>query len=862
MRNPPSIWLRNGLWLASFLVLASCAKSDYVRLFHSAERAPSYTTDEIEGLQHMGPTFVDNGVNFAVYSEHATKMQLLLFDGPDDERPSHTYEMTRLGNVWNVYVEGLGEGQIYGFVAWGPNWPYDSKWFCGSITGFQSDVDDSGNRFDPNKLLLDPYSYAITRDFDWSKGNPASGPYRTVCDYAAAMKSVLVRSHYKWGDEEKTYRANREDPNFKGHKWSDLIVYETHPKGFTASSASGVDHPGTFRGIGEKADYFKDLGITAVELMPTFEKPLDGGYWGYQTIGFFTPELTYASLSRPGEPQDEFKWMVEELHKRGIEVLLDVVYNHTGEGGLWRQKIQYGGASFDPHAEDPRYYQNLDPKEEAGLYEFRGLDNSAYYALAQDPAYYSDNTGVGNEMRANHLPMRRLILDSLRYWVTDMHVDGFRFDLGPVLGERDISYSCWDDTSVQSTVLQDIIDDPVLQKWNTRIIAEPWSLNCYMVSRFPNSTNYPGDGWYEWNGPFRDTWRQLVNFDWSKLSDTQGPGGRQDDIGGDLFGSQSMFGPSGRSPYNAVNFITIHDGFTMYDTVSYDVKQNGCSPLAPDCCQPVTALCNNDGTDDNKSRDWNPPYSKADAELCGANKDCENYCDTQGTNQQNCIQWWCGADQGCLGNLFNQRDAMKRQIMRDFFVAMMVSRGTPMLLGGDEWMRTQLGNNNAWYTRADNEFNWYDWGAWEPDKNRQRMHDFVKQVIRFRKDHAYAFATDSYPGPQMVWRAPDGSTNVNWNGRSLMVDYPDTTKGPRLLVLINMELGPVDFQLPQGVWHRLIDTQAYYDDPHGYNGQPSFFEQTGAADDVSANASLDAPPVVPGSDYNVPSRNIVVLQAE
>jgi isoamylase len=911
----PSNGLRRRSALAAFALAAlSCVNSDYTALYKSSDHAPSYTTDELEALKFMGPTFVDKGVNFAVYAEHATKMQLLLFDDPESDKPTRTFEMTRFGNVWNTYVEGVGEGQAYGFVAWGPNWPYDKDWFCGSIKGFISDVDAQGNRYDPNKLLLDPYGRAINRDFDWSKGNSSTGPNRTQCDYAAAMKSILVRDHYAWGAEEQQYRANREDPTTAGHKWNDLVVYEVHAKGFTASAASGVDHPGTYLGLAEKADYFKDLGVNAVELLPVQEKPLDGGYWGYQTIGFFTPEITFSSRQLPGEPQDEFKHMVEEFHKRGIEVILDVVYNHTGEGGLWRQKVAFGGASFDPKLSDPRFYQNLDPKQVAGLYEFRGLDNAAYYALCNgqdcggtnDPGYYSDNTGVGNETRANHLPFRHLILDSLRYWVETYHVDGFRFDLGPVLGEKDTTYSCWDKFSVQSSTLQQIIDDPVLQRWNTRVIAEPWSLNCYEIAGFPNSTNYPGDGWYEWNGPFRDTWREIVNQP-TPAENTQPSIGHTEGgnswgagitLGGAIYGSEEIFGGSGRKPYNAMNFITIHDGFTMYDLVSYDARQNGCGPLAPDCCQPITVLC--DDHPDNAQvwgshqKNWSH-FTEDDAVSCGLDssdqaniKGCiDDRCLNVAAHpemsdpvlQQTCVRTWCGGRDynhysQCATDIDNHREAMKRQAMRDFFTAMMISRGTPLLLGGDEWMKTQLGNDNAWYTRDDNEYAWFDWGAWEPDPNRQRMHDFVRQVIQFRKDHEYIFAPDDYlTAAKLQWVAADGTQTVNWtSGKTLAVDYPDKSRGPRVYVIINMDTSPVPFVLPAGEkWHTLIDTQSYYDDQVGYDGQPSYFASSGWPNTQSANITLQNPPLfVPSTKnpcntdtgYCAMPKSIVVLQAE
>ncbi len=782
--------------------LAGCAREDYAQLYQSAAKAPSYAAEEVEALAHLGPTLVDKGVNFGVYSEHATRIELLLFDDPESDRPTRQFPLERFGDVWNVYVQGIGLGQAYGFVAWGPNWTYEPGWYPGSIIGFKADVDDQGNRFDPNKLLQDPYSKALHRDHDWSKGSLASGPKRTEVTYAAAGKSVVVQSDYAWGPEEQTYRDSRQDEHWRGHGWNDLIVYEVHPKGFTASPASKVAHPGTFRGMGEKADYFKALGVTAIELLPVQEKPLDGGYWGYQTLNFFAPELSYASRHQGPEVIDEFKQMVEQFHQRGLEVILDVVYNHTGEGGFWREKLQFD-ASPDPTLD--LQLHNFDPKEVAGLYSYRGFDNAAYYALHADQTYWN-NTGVGNQTRPNHLPTRKLIMDSLRYWVEEMHVDGFRFDLAPILGEKDLDYDNWDDP--RNTVLQEVIDDPVLQKYNTRVIAEPWSAGGnygVKIGAFPAATAQPGQGWYEWNGRFRDWWRAFVNDDNWKLNSTEVKDGAFL-----IAGSYDWFHWNGRRPYHSLNFITIHDGFTLYDLLSYSQKQNKCGPLNPVCCnQPFSPFCDRDsGESNNRSRDW-------------------------GMNAE----------------------PFKRQQMRNLFTAMMISQGTPMLLGGDEWMRTQLGNNNAYSTSADNEFNWFDWGTWEASPERQRLHDFVSKVIRFRKDHAYAFAPVDYgAGAPFHWKGADNG-EPNWGGKSLMIHYFDKSRGPALAVLINMENGPIDFQLPPGnSWKRLLDTQQYFD-------LPEYLQKSGTPPVTTGNATLDSPELIPGSSYGVQSHSIVVLEA-
>jgi glycogen operon protein len=822
--------------LLGVVLFASCAKEDYARLYHTESKAPSIDAKAIENLDTLGPTLADKGVNFSVYSERAERLELLLFDDPESDRPTRQFQMQRFGDVWNLYVEGIGLGQHYGYIAFGPNWKYDPAWYPGSIKGFVADVDSEGNRFNPNKLLFDPYSKALHRDYDWTRGRSlASGPSREDVTYGAASKSIIVASKYVWSSEEKKYRTGREDEAFVGHKWSDLVVYEVHPKGFTASPASGVTHPGTFRGLAEKADYFKDLGITAIELMPPFEKPIDGGYWGYQTLNFFAPELSYASRHEREETIDEFKAMVDELHKRGIEVILDVVYNHTGEGGFWRSKLEL---DLSPDPKVDAQLTNFDPKEVAGLYSYRGLDNHAYYALSGDNQTYWNNTGVGNETRCNHRPMQRLILDSLKYWATEMHVDGFRFDLAPILGEKDLDYNTWDDP--KNSVLQQIVDDPTLQALNTRIIAEPWSAGSYQkgcgqqsdcangticssgtclpppvsaadyggtrVGAFPASSTRPGTGWFEWNGRFRDWWRGFVNDDNFKLNSTEVKDG-----GFFITGSFDWYSWNGRKPYHSVNFVTIHDGFTLYDLFSYNLKQNKCGPLNPVCCSmPTSPFCDRDsGESNNRSRDW-------------------------GQNAE----------------------AMKRQQMRNLFTAMMISQGTPMILGGDEWMRTQLGNNNAYSTGADSEYNWFDWGVWQANDERHRMHDFVRQVIRFRKDHGYAFAPADYgAAAPFSWKSA-GNAEPVWGGKSLMIHYYDKSRGPELAILINMENGNVDFTLPTGrAWTRLLDTQQYFDLPQTLSDQ-------GLDVRTSANITLDSPMAIPGATYGVPSRSIVVLESK
>ncbi|MHB8873179.1 MAG: alpha-amylase family glycosyl hydrolase [Myxococcaceae bacterium] len=854
--------MRTHLWIPLLCAALAfgCPNESSPRLYRTADQPPpglvtdrpvslldeagpakvELTREGIRALRHLGPSLMEDaeggfrGVNFSVYSQRADKVRLLLFDDPESNRATQQFDMTRVGDVWNLFVEGVGLGQHYGFIAWGPNWQENADWYPGSIFGFNADVDTAGNRFNPNKLLFDPYCRAFHRKHDWSKGSAGTGPHRAELDYGAAMKCVVVKSQYAWSPEEEQWRKNRQDPAWSGHRAEDAILYEVHVKGFTMNSASGVEHFGTYRGFAEKADYFKDLGITTVALLPPFEKALDAGYWGYNTLAFFSPELSYASRRQQAEVIDEFKFMVEELHKRGIEVLIDVVYNHTGEGGLWRQKIKQGQAVSD--------LVNLDPEELASLFSYRGLDNASYYALAQgNNKLYSNQTGVGNETRCNNSPMRRLIVDSARFWVEEMHVDGFRFDLAPVLGEKDLEYWLQDDP--RNTVLQDIIDDPVLQKYNVRVIAEPWGGGGggFQLGNFPNSTGVPGYGWGEWNGHFRDWWRSFANAkggyqtagvtadEYFKLNSQVWDGYKsvRNDGYFVMNGSRGYFEPSKRKPYHSVNFITIHDGFTMYDMLSFDAKRNDCSPLNPICCEnqlsPYCDEARKSGEDNNRSRNW-------------------------------------GMD----------GEDLKRQQMRNFFVAMMIGHGTPLLYGGDEWMRTQLGNNNTYTPEADNPYSWFDWGSWEAKDERWRMHDFVRQLIKFRKEHAYAFVRAEYeaePVKSYGWKNAQGAdmAPTDWDKRQVMIHYKDPGKGPELAILINFEVDmldlkkdmPVNFTLPglsggRG-WKRVVDTQLYFDSPAYLSGSALPLRS-------SANVNLKAPVAVPAT-YEVKGKSIVILEA-
>ena len=812
--------------LTSLFLLFGCALENHARLYQTADKAPSLEWTDLEALEHMGPTVIDGGVNFCTYSESATRIDLMLFEDPQSDEASLELQLTRGGDVWCGFVQGIGLGQHYGYRAWGPNWIEAEEWIPGSTAGFLADVDSDGNRMNPNKLLFDPWSKALHRDHDWSMGSTASGPKRADVTYGAAAKSVVVGSEYVWSDNEAVWREQRANDTLPGHKENELVIYEVHPKGFTMNPASGVAHPGTFRGVGEMAWYLEDLGVNVVELMPIHEKPLDGGYWGYMNLSFFAPEVTFShawqSTGRVDGVIDEFKWMVDQLHSHGIEVWIDVVYNHTGEGGLWRERLYF--ETYDQANE-----VNFDPKEVAGLYSYRGLDNASWYALSEDGQYYWDNTGVGNQTRTNHAPMKRLTMDSLYFMVDELHVDGFRFDLAGILGEKDGDY----DTPIDpaKTILQDIIDDEKLAAQNVRLVAEPWTAKGTGpgIGGFPSASTGTGRAWGEWNAHFRDWWRAFLNHcQWGEsgmtchgdaelsnpvfvLNSTEGVDG-----GSVITGSEAVYGHNGRKPYHSVNFITVHDGFTLYDLVSYDHKQNGCGLLNPKCCDdPLSVWCDEEsGEENNRSHNW-----------------------------------W--------------DESKKRQIMRNFMTALFISNGTPMLLGGDEWMRTKFGNNNSYSTWADNEWNWFRWGEWQgiTARNRYRMYDFTRELIRFRKAHADILSPTEYgQGRPLAWKTSSNAdmSSEDWSTkRHMMMHYYRTegAEGEELAILVNMETYDVSFTLPEGrEWTRLIDTQSWFDQSGG------FFDENPTADPfLSHNITLDSPAEI-GASYTVKPFTMVVIK--
>jgi glycogen operon protein len=647
----------------------------------------------------LGATPRHEGVNFALFSAHAEKVFLLLFDSPDsgatdiiqieDQTRDHTH---------HVFVHGIGPGQLYGYKIEGPYNPA------------------MGLRYNDCKLLIDPYAKAVsgkTANIDnLLFGYDSNAPEMDIVmdrrdNTPFAPKSIVIDDLFEWGNVEKP-----------GIPMEDLIIYEVHLRGFTAHPASGVQFPGTYLGFIEKIPYLKQLGVNAVELLPiqefhTRDKLVKNGlaeYWGYNTIGFFSPESSYSTRASPGCQVQEFKSLVRELHREGIELILDVVYNHTGE------------------------VDELGP-----TLCFRGIDNTSYYLLKGPPhqpgRFYIDETGCKNTLNVEHPAVVRMVIDSLRYWAEIMHVDGFRFDLAPVLAKKEASFS------TEAPLFNAISEDPVLSK--VKLIAEPWDLAHNQAGNFP-------PGWSEWNGMFRDTTRKFL----------MGEKGQIRELGWRLTGSQDLFDKNGRRPFNSVNFITCHDGFTLHDLFSYDEKHNR-----------ANREDNKDGTELNFS-------SNSGAE--GDTKDEKILC-------------------------------LRKRLIKNAVFLLFFSMGTPMMLGGDEFMRTQRGNNNAYC--QDNELNWSDWDQIDMNSG---IHRFFMSAIEFRKTHG-VLKKENFLGPSDITWFDDKQGPPEWSnseGRILCYQIPvpgKSTSKPRayLFFILNAGSSAKNVPLPQHSdksWYRTVDT--------------------------------------------------------
>ncbi len=605
----------------------------------------------------LGAIWDGGGTNFSLFSEHAESVELCLFDEAGEERRIPVTGRRALN--WHCYLPGVGPGQRYGYRVHGPYAPLE------------------GHRFNPCKLLIDPYAKAIEGVVDWEHDanvlpyvptgdEDADLELDDEDDAAATPKSVVIDDIFLW-EGDRPPRV----------PFADTVIYETHVKGFTMRHPDvREDLRGTYAGLASEAAiaHLRDLGVTAVELLPVHhisdesflaERGLRN-YWGYSTIGYFAPHSEYAATGRRGEQVREFKGLVKALHRAGIEVILDVVYNHTAEGN------------------------HLGP-----MLSFKGVDNASYYRLMpNDPRYYMDFTGTGNSLNPVHPSVLRLIMDSLRYWAIECHVDGFRFDLASALARE------FFDVDRLSAFFDVIHQDPVLSQ--VKLIAEPWDVGPggYQVGNFPTL-------WSEWNGVYRDTMRDY----WRGFSN-------RGEFASRLSGSSDLYQSDGREPFASINFITAHDGFTLRDLVSYNEKHNE-----------ANLEDNQDGTDD--SRSWN--------------------CSVEGDTD----------DPEIL--------AVRARQQRNFLTTLLLSQGTPMLLGGDEMNRTQHGNNNAWC--QDNELSWYDW---HEDPAAAALRDFTRRLIRLRHEHP-VFRRESFLQgsevkgsglPDVWWFRPDGAkmTRRDWQG--------------------------------------------------------------------------------------------------
>ncbi|MCE3234274.1 MAG: glgX [Vampirovibrio sp.] len=689
---------------------------------------PPITTTELRvypGSSYpLGATWDGMGVNFALFSEHAEAVELCLFDEIDA-----TIEVKRIllpeysDHVWHGYFPDLKPGQLYAYRVYGPWDPMN------------------GHRFNPNKLLVDPYAKAIVRYEKWNEAlfgyrlpgpgkHPGSADADLIIDERDsapyAPLCAVVDDAFMWGDDKA--------PKTPWHK---TIIYEAHVKGLS------MRHPkvpeairGTYAALGSEPiiEHLLDLGVTAVELLPVHQHLDDHflvqkgltNYWGYNTLGYFAPDLRYSStLVTHEDPIREFKTMVRALHAAGLEVILDVVYNHTCEGNHMGPTLM-----------------------------LKGIDNASYYKQVEgNPRYYMDYTGCGNTLNVNHPRVLQLIMDSLRYWVQEMHVDGFRFDLAASLG-RDVHY-----VDKLGSFFDVIHQDPVLNR--VKLIAEPWDLGegGYQVGNFPVL-------WTEWNGKYRDATRCFWKSEKGTLSEMVTR----------LSGSSDLY--SAKDPHASINFLTSHDGFTLQDLVSYNHKHNE-----------ANGEHNFDG--DNHNSSWN----------CGVEGPTENV----------------------------KIKALRFRQKRNMMATLLFSLGVPMIAAGDELSRTQYGNNNAYC--QDNDISWLHW---ELDEQETRFYEFVKDVIRIRKENPVfqrrkffmGVTSKAYNTKDIIWYDAKGNEmteeewldqNLLWIGAVLngsaineLDEKGNLITGNTFLLLLNASHKPVAFHMPKlssgDVWEQVIDT--------------------------------------------------------
>lgn len=664
----------------------------------------------------LGASYLGSGTNFSLFSEVAERVELCLFNNGEETRVNLP-EVT--GHCWHGYIPGLEPGQFYGFRVHGPWNPAE------------------GHRCNPNKLLLDPYAKAIDGQIEW---NEAVFPYElkkgpdvmSKLDSAPFMPKCVVHDPtFDWNGDCKV-----------SVPWHETIIYELHVKGFTARCPDVPEHlRGTYAGVANAAaiDYLKALGVTAVELMPVHQFVQDQhlverglrNYWGYNSIGYFAPHDEYASAGEPAEVVAEFKGMVKALHAAGIAVIIDVVYNHTAEGN------------------------HLGP-----MLSFKGIDNAYYYkTVDDDPRFYMDYTGCGNSLNMRNPHTLQMVMDSLRYWVLEMHVDGFRFDLASALA-RELH-----DVDRLSAFFDLIHQDPVISE--VKLIAEPWDVGegGYQVGNFPPV-------WSEWNGRYRDCIRDFWRGEEQTLGETASR----------ITGSSDLYEYATRRPSASINFITAHDGFTLRDLVSYNDKHNE-----------ANREDNKDGESHNRS--WNH----------GAEGETDD----------------------------PEVNALRARQQRNFLATLLLSQGVPMILGGDEFGRSQGGNNNGYC--QDNEISWFDW-----ENVDEALLEFTRRLIALRKAHPVFrrrrwFHERPIHGEhveEILWFTPDGErmSEENWgegvetvlciflNGDTLFHGDPfsDPVRDDSFYMIMNAHHERVTVTLPKvrGVknWCREFDTTKGWSD--------------------------------------------------
>ena len=704
-------------------------------------------------------------ITFRVYSANATNMVLYLYSAGYGVQESATYALTNVGSgVWQVVVPvssiksaGISGTVYYGYRAWGPNWTYSSSWTKGSSVGFVSDVDSNGNRFNPNKLMIDPYAREISQDPLNAQNQDADifatgatvdanfgVAYRLIDSGTYAPKGIVLATSTQSTGTKPT-RAQKDD-----------VIYEVNVRGLTKQDSSiASQYQGTYYGAGLKASYLASLGVTAIELLPIQEtqndendvipdSTQDQNYWGYMTEDFFAPDRRYAYNQAAGGPTAEFQAMVQAFHNAGIKVYMDVVYNHTAEGGTW--------SGTDPTT--------------ATMISWRGLDNATYYELTTGNQYFYDDTGIGANFNTYNPAAQQMIIDSLSYWSATMGVDGFRFDEGPILGNNCLNQSyeatapncpnggfnfdASDSKVAINQILANLTVRPASGGSGVDLFAEPWS-----ASGGDNQGQFPV-GWSEWNGVFENTLRQaqneLGNMTISIGQDAQ-----------DFTGSSSIFQGNGRYPWNSTNYMDIHDGFTLYDVY----------------------YCNSP----NNSQAW--PYGPS----TGGNT--TNYSWNQG-----------GAAED------------QRRAARTGLAFTMLSAGTPIMAGGDEYLRSLQCNNNPY--NVDSTANWLNY-SWTSDQSN--FYNFAQRAIAFRLAHPALRPLNWYTTSQVEWWEPSGvqATTSYWDNTSnyaiaYTIDGSSFGDANSIYIAYNGWSGQVTFTLPPPPtgtnWYRVTDTCNWNDGPN------------------------------------------------